>query len=113
MVTPEVLSTVAGIILSLLFSYLPGLNTRFAALSSETKRLVMLALLFIVAAGAFGLACAGVLTEIFGATVTCDRTGLLGLIQAFIFAVIGNQSAYMISPQPLRVKAAKIAPAPR
>jgi len=111
MITPETLSAVAGVILSLVFMYVPGLNTKYAALTSETKRLIMLGLLFATAASAFGLSCAGVLTDLFGATVTCDREGLLGLIQVFIYAVMANQAAYLISPQPHRVKAAKIASA--
>lgn len=94
----EFLTMIAGVVLSLLFSYVPGLNTWFAALDSLYKRLIMLALLLLSAAGLFGLACAGVLQELAGVQVTCDRSGLVGLIQAFVMAVIANQSTYAITP---------------
>ena len=101
--TAEKLAVLAGIILSLLFSYIPGLSDWFGKLEGIQKRLVMLALLLVVAAGAFGLSCAQVITE-----VTCDQAGAMGLVQAFIAAVIANQATYLISPQ----KAAKALPAP-
>ena len=94
----EFLTMIAGVVLSLLFSYVPGLNTWFAALDSLYKRLIMLGLLLLSAAALFGLACAGILQELAGVQVTCDRAGLIGLVQAFIAAVIANQTAYMITP---------------
>ena len=59
LINPEVLSAAAGVLLSLAFSYLPGLNGWFASLEGTHKRLVMLAALVLVAAGAFALSCAG------------------------------------------------------
>ena len=55
----EVLSATAGVLLSLAFSYVPGLSGWFASLEGTHKRLVMLAALVIVSAGAFALSCAG------------------------------------------------------
>jgi hypothetical protein len=62
--TADVLSVTAAVILSLVFSYIPGLNTWYAALAKELKQLIMLALVVIVAAAAYGLACAGVLESL-------------------------------------------------
>ena len=45
---PEVLSAAAGVLLSLAFSYLPGLNGWFSSLDGTHKRLVMLAALVLV-----------------------------------------------------------------
>ena len=39
--SPETLTLIAGAALSLLFAYFPGLNTWFAAKSSDVKRLIM------------------------------------------------------------------------
>jgi hypothetical protein len=105
--TAQMLAAAAGILLSLLFSYIPKLNTWYAAQSEEAKKLIMLGLLFVIAVGAFGLSCAGVLTDLFGIAITCDKAGAIGLIQAFVLAVIANQGVYAITPQTAAVKAAK------
>jgi len=93
----EYLAGVAGVVLSLIFSYVPGLNAKYAALDGTIKRLIMLGLLVVVAGGAFGLACAGWGVDL-KVAVSCDRAGLVGLLQVLSLAVIANQSAYAISP---------------
>jgi len=90
--TSDLLSSVAGIILSLAFSYLPGVSDWFSGLDGVHKRLIMAGLLLVVAVGAFGLGCANVL-----GTVECSRDGALGLASAYISALIANQSAYQIT----------------
>lgn len=100
--TSELLSSIAGIVLSLVFSYVPGINSAFGALKSETKRLIMAGLLLIVAGSAFGLSCAGLWP-----TVTCDQDGALGLIGNLVAALIANQAAYSISPETKAVAQAK------
>ncbi|HMN14130.1 MAG TPA: hypothetical protein PKD55_17580 [Bellilinea sp.] len=106
--TADILSSVAGVILMLVFAYVPGLNARFAGLDSVYKRLAMLLLLFMVAAASFGLACVGWLTALFGLAITCDSPGLAELIRALIFAVMANQSAYQLLPETQTVKQAKL-----
>jgi hypothetical protein len=94
--TPESLSIIAGILLSLAASYLPGFSAWFAALDATYKRLLMLACLAAAAAASFGLAC------IPGsplATVTCDQPGAWTIAQAFVAAAIANQTTYLLSPQ--------------
>lgn len=90
--TSDLLSAIAGIILSLAFSYLPGVSDWFSGLDGVHKRLIMAGLLLVVAVGAFALGCAGVLDS-----VECSREGALGLISAYISALIANQSAYQIT----------------
>jgi hypothetical protein len=105
--TATILSTIAGAILSLLFSYVPGLagwydRVRAGRGDSDggtAKRLVMLALLVLVSAGSWGLACSGWGVDL-GLELACDRSGLVELVQAFIFAIMANQSVYKISPKP-------------
>jgi hypothetical protein len=97
----EFLAMVAGVVLSLAFSYIPGLSARFDTLSGEGKRLAMLALLFAVAAGSIGLACAGFAADL-GLSLTCDRAGIVGTLQAFFLAAMANQAAYALSPKPDR-----------
>lgn len=97
------LASLAGILLSLLFSYVPKLSDWFAVLEGVYKRLIMAGLLLVVAGGAFGLSCASVISA-----VTCDQPGALGLVKAFIAALIANQSTYMISPETKRVQQVRL-----
>lgn len=88
------LSALAGVALSLAFSYIPGLSGWFNAKEPTAKRLVMAGMLLVVAAGAFGLSCAGVL-----AVAICDQSGAVGLVSAYLAALVANQATYLISPQ--------------
>jgi hypothetical protein len=101
--TPELLVSIAGIILSLAFSYIPGLAGKFAGLESVYKRLITLGLALVAAAGVFGLSCAGLIDS-----VTCDQDGAWGLLQLFIYAAIANQAAYTLSPETQVVQDAKL-----
>lgn len=102
-VTPEILSAIAGVGLSLIFSYVPKLNTTFANLSGEIKRLIMALLLLISAAAIYGLGCAGILQN----GLSCDRSGITQLAWNFILAIMANQSTFTLSPQTTAVKALK------
>lgn len=95
--TSEQLGSIAGVILSLLFSYLPGVRDRFALLSSTEKRLFMAALLLAVAIGALGLSCAQIVNA-----VECSTAGATNLISTFIAALVANQAAFLISPQKVK-----------
>jgi hypothetical protein len=94
--TPELLSAIAGIALSLLASYLPGFSAWFDRLEAIQKRLVMLGLLAAAALAIAGLSCAGVGAS-FGLPPACDRSSGLLAVQAFLLALIANQSAYLIT----------------
>ena len=92
------LSLIAGTLLSLGFSYIPGLRELFDNVEPTEKRLVMLGLLFVIAMTVQSLACLGWGAE-WGINLTCDRAGLAGLIEQLLIAVIANQSVYAISPR--------------
>lgn len=92
--TSEQLAAIAGIILSLAFSYVPGLSDKYATLNSIQKSLVMAALLLAVSIGVFAGSCGGIWN-----TVACTKQGALGLVYVFIAALIANQSVYMLSPR--------------
>lgn len=94
-ISSEDISMAAGVLLSLGFSYLPGLKEKFASLSATRKRLLMLALLVVVTGGIFGLSCLN-----FPQPGPCDQSSALVLVRALILAAIANQSAYALSPRP-------------
>ena len=102
--TATELSALAGIVLSLIFSYIPGLNTKFASWSSEAKRLVMLGVLLLTALVVYGVGCLGWVST----GIACTTAGALDLLKIFIAAVIANQAVYSISPQTLSVREAKL-----
>ena len=91
--TPELLALVAGSVLSLLFSYIPGLRTAFAALCGETKRLIMAGLLLIVTIVIF-------LLVHFGVISTGEPLNIWGYIYLLVQALIANQGTYTLSPPP-------------
>ena len=92
--TATELGSIAGIVLSLAFSYVPGLKGTYDKLSGDYKRLVMAALLLVTAGAVLGLSCAGML-----ANVECTQAGALGLLKVFIAALIANQGTYLLSPK--------------
>jgi len=89
------LSALAGVLLSLAFSYLPGISDGYDKLPSTHKRLVMAVLLLVVSIGAYGLSCANVINN-----VSCTQPGAIALVDAFIAALVANQAMFLLSPQP-------------
>lgn len=104
----ELISAIAGGLLSLGFSYIPGLNVWFAGLESIYKRLIMAGLLVLVSAVVFGLSCTS-WAAAWGIAITCDQPGLQMLIGSFLAALVANQATYQISPETSKVRTAKAA----
>jgi hypothetical protein len=92
------LSLIAGAVLSLAFSYIPGLRADFDAIDPTEKRLVMLGLLLVTAISVQVMACLGWAAE-WGVDLACNRAGLAGLIEQLVIAIIANQGVYAISPR--------------
>ncbi|HDZ37194.1 MAG TPA: hypothetical protein ENH62_02720 [Marinobacter sp.] len=99
------LASIAGVVLSLGFSYVPKLAPWYEKLGKRNgtdnglrKRLVMLGLLILTSVGVYGLACMGWGIE-FGLELECGRAGVFELARALILAVMANQSTYQITPK--------------
>lgn len=92
--TPQTLAALAGILLSLIFSYVPGVHDWYARQTSETKSLIMAGCILAVAVGAFALGCAQLVNA-----AECSRSGAWQLVQAVVAALVANQGAYVLSPQ--------------
>jgi len=90
------LGGIVAALLSLVFSYVPGLNAWFDALKTEYKRLIMLGLLVLVSAVIYGVACAGFAPAI-GVTATCDEAGAIELLKILLAAIVANQGVYKIT----------------
>ncbi len=90
--TTDLISTIAGSLLSLLFSYVPGLATWYNRLESDYKRLVMFAALLLVTAGVLTYTCGN------SGTWTCDQNKVIEAVKVFVMALIANQSTDRLSP---------------
>jgi hypothetical protein len=92
--TAEELSAIAGVVLSLVFSYVPGVAGWYEKLQADWKRVLMAVLLLAVAGAISGLSCGGVIDA-----VECSQAGALGLVKILIAALVANQGTYLISPK--------------
>lgn len=88
----DLLSYVAGVLLSLAFSYFPGAEKWFKTLDGTQKRLVLLAALSLSAVGLFAWGCAQ------PGVVTCDTNGALKMFQLLVQAAIASQAVYTATP---------------
>lgn len=88
----QVISGLAGVLLSLAFSYLPGLRQWFAPKDAPTKSLIMLACLLVVTVALFIVRCNTLVAQ-------CFITNWLDYASAFGTALVLNQGTYTISPQ--------------
>lgn|SRR5574341_1215394 len=93
--TAETLSALAGLVGSLAFSYVPGLQSWYAKQATEKKRLIMALLLVGITVAAYGASCARWFS--LGLVVTCDQAGLEGLVRVFVLALVANQGTYLIT----------------
>jgi hypothetical protein len=103
MMDANLLAGIAGVLLSLGFSYIPGLDVWFAGLPDTNKKLIMGGLIILTGAVAFGLSCAD-----WFATITCNKEGATGLITAIGIALIANQGVFKLSPVTNRKLKAKL-----
>ena len=92
--TPESLALLSGVILSLAFSYVPGLRQWYDGLTPDRKRLVMLAALFVAVAGTFALSCTG-----YGDQFACTTAGAYDAVSVFLLAMVANQATYLVTPK--------------
>ena len=104
--TAALLSSIAGVVVSLLFSYIPGLDIWYGGLAETVKKLLMLAVLVVVSGVLFGLNCAGLFVRYIPA-VSCDQAGIEQFIVILVAAAVANQTAYKLSPTTNRVTRAK------
>jgi hypothetical protein len=88
------LASLAGIVLSLVFSYFPGLKTWYDGLDSAAKSLVMAIAVVVVGVAAFGLSCWPAFPW---PVFTCDMPGFWGMAAAVVAALVTNQSTYVIT----------------
>lgn len=97
--TAAVLAGFAGVLLSLLLSYVPKFGPWFNALANDRKVMINGVLLVLVSAGAYGLGCAG-LAPALHLAVSCDTPGLITMLGALLSALMANQVTYTAFVRP-------------
>jgi hypothetical protein len=97
----ELLSGIAGVVLSLAVAYLPGVDAWYAAKDAKGKAQIMAVLLVAVSLVIFALACLKLAADL-GLGVMCDRVSLVGLVKILVAALVANQSAYMLGVKPYK-----------
>lgn len=88
----DVLAGLAGALISLGCSYLPGVSARWDALDGAWKRLAMAIMLIVVSVVIVALSCAGVLQG-----VECSQKGVWAVLSALFSALVVNQSTYALA----------------
>ena len=101
-ITAEALAAFTGALISAGFAYIPGLRIKFAALSSEAKSGIMALVLIAVSALITISSCINLWLFI-----ECTKPGIMGFLQILAYALILNQTTYIILPKMADVKRAK------
>lgn len=99
--TAALLAAIAGVILSLALSYLPGVGTWFNALDSQKKVMVNGLLLVVAAVGAVAAACSGLAVYLHLA-LECTPADFITVASALLSALLANQSAYVAFVKPFQ-----------
>jgi hypothetical protein len=89
--TPQILSAIVGVIISLLFTLIPGLQKWYDGLG-QYKGLFMVGLMVVVGLVIFGLSC---IPSFPLPMLTCDIAGIWELLVLIASAIVGNQMAYL------------------
>jgi hypothetical protein len=101
--TPETFGVVAGIVLTLLFTFAPKLNVWFAAKAEAEKQQWMAVLLLLIAAAGTALSCTGLMV-----VIVCTKDGIVAFfLYTLVPAIISNQSVDRLIPKPKSVIMAK------
>lgn len=91
----NLISAGAGVIIALAFEWFPGLSTWFNGLTKMTKKIVVAAVMFVIAAAIVGASCAGLLARFFpDIALTCDVPGIWIVVMAWISAVGAAQTVH-------------------
>jgi hypothetical protein len=99
--TPEVIAALVGFILTLVFSYFPGLRVWFAGLASEVKSWIMLGLLLLASVSI-------TLLSQYGIIPTTEPVTWLMFAKVALAVIVANQPTYQLIPKTNDVKEAKL-----
>lgn len=91
--TAEQIASLAGVLLSLLFAYVPGVEAWYGGLDGTIKRIVMGGLLIVAAAGSLGWTC----YQGGGDVAACLTANWQTYLTALVAALVANQATFMLA----------------
>ena len=95
--SPELLSGMAGGLLSLLASYVPGLKQAYARMDSTKKSLIMAILVILAGIGSAAWSCSA--PESSETVAACLGVGWRAYAQTILAALVANQAVHRITPE--------------
>jgi uncharacterized membrane protein (Fun14 family) len=107
MTVQDMINFGAGILLSLLLSYVTPVSVWYYSLDSKFRGLVMLGLSALATLGIFGVSCIALFNW-----VPCTQESAMNLVRTFLTIVVASLGTYMTtptSPTKLRLDAEKAA----
>lgn len=84
-----------GVLLSLIFRYVPKAKVWFDTKLGDNKGLFMLGLCLIVAIIYFAFGCIPLLASWLNINVGCSPQGALKMVEAFVVILLSNQITYL------------------
>lgn len=103
-VSPEFLAAASGFLLSLAFSYIPGLREKFGVLAPEIKSVAMTGLIILAALIIYGLGCA----QLINTGMECTKASAWQMLVYVFYAAVANQTTFTLSPPTKSVREAKV-----
>lgn len=101
----ELIVSLAGAVVALIFGYFPVLRVKYAGLTSEAKSGIMLGLMVVTALAVWGIGCAG--WGWIDTGLACNSSALPHVLKLTILAIASNQGVNRIFPEAGDVKLAK------
>lgn len=101
-ITVDVIIVAAGFLLSAGFKYIPGLQVKFAVMTSQWKSLINALCLALIVGAIILLSCTGL-----WGLIPCTQPGVMRVIWMMILALMGNTISYVHVPEPQIVSIAK------
>lgn len=109
-ITPDAITALSAMFVACLFAYFPVLRTKYAALTSEQKSLIMIGIILLIVVIVSVLGVIGVV--IFkegGQIMTWTPFPWWKMIMTFALTLATNQGTYKILPETQDVKEARLA----
>lgn len=98
----NLLSSIAGTFLSLIFAYVPGVKEWYDQKDRTQKAGIMAIALIVVSIAIFAASCG----QVVSVGIVCDKQGAYGLLQILFTALVLNQGTFMLAVRPYKAKTA-------
>ena len=95
--TPDLIVMLAGVLLALIFDFIPKAKAWFDMKSVEGKRLINAGILLVVVGAIFGFNCLGWGAGLGIPAVVCTQEGALFMVQLFVLGIGMNYGTHAVA----------------